>query len=593
MAKIRGGSAGNGTGAAALQAGRFEPFGRRPLRTFVLAFGLPAVLIYVVSAVLVISALATMAREIDRIESERGVTTMHAVLDSFLNSVSDVAANETAWNEAYLNVVIQPDPAWMDDTWGTTARLGDVYDDVMVTDQDGLIVFGENAFGPIRGNIAARYPAAKAMLAELDREIAASGDAAVVANFAASGQQPAGLAAASIHRSAPGETRVPRHSRRILWVARHITPALLQDFAIRYQTPLAHIVTDMEPQAASIDIVDAEGRIAGTVAWTPDNPGGTAFGHALLVASLVLLAIGVGLLVWLRLLRRAMRRCTEAIATAFAAQGAAAGAPPEAVDTAAEATVERLPDGITDVDASDFTLAYQPVFELRTQALLGVEILLRWSRPDGTPLLQEQLGPHDHAALLARAAIPALRQATSELGPYIGTALSLKVGWSQLQTAVFTEKVLATLAATGFPARRLQLCVDVAQLPDPMRFASAVGALRRAGVAVALADFTLGPQSFDYLRPGVADRICLAPHVVALLDADPVRLALVEATLAAARAASVAVTVPGVARKEEAGQLLRLGCSEIRGPLLAPPMPVGSLVNLLLAPAQPARQTAG
>lgn len=591
MAKIRGGSAGNGTGAAAPLAGRFEPFGPRPSRTFTLAFGLPTVLIYVVTAMLVIFALATMASEIDRLESERGVTTMHAVLGSFLNGVSDVAANETAWNEAYLNVVIQPDPAWMDDTWGTTARLGDVYDDVMVTDQDGLVIFGENALGPIRGNVAARYPAARAMLAELDREITTSGDAAVVAHFAASGQQPAGLAAASIHRSSPGEARVPRHNRRILWVARHITPALLQDFAIRYQTPLAHLVTEIEPQTAAVDIVDAEGRIAGTVAWTPDNPGDTAFGHALFIAALVLLAIGIALLVWLRLLRRAMRRRAEAIAAAFAAQGQApAGAGPETADAAAEATKERSPAGIAGVDASDFTLAYQPVFDLRTQALQGVEIMLRWTRPDGTPLPQEELDARDHAGLMARAAIPALRQATSELGPYLGTVLSLVVGWTQLQNGVFTEKVLATLAATGFPPPRLQLCVDVAQLPDPMRFASAVAALRRAGVAVALADFTLGPQSLDYLRPGVADRICLAPHVVALIDADPVRLALVEATIAAARAAAFAVTVPGVARKEEAGQLLRLGCSEIRGPLLAPPMPVGSLTNLLLAPARPAQQ---
>jgi len=593
VANSRGGDARHAPGAAVPPAGRFEPFGPRPQRIFALAIGLPAVLVYIVSAVMVIVTLATMASEIDRLESERGVTTMHAVLDSFLNGVSDVAANETAWNEAYLNVVIQPDPAWMDDTWGTTARLGDVYDDVMVTDQDGLVLFGENALGPIRGNIAARYPAARTMLEALDRDIAASGDAAVVAHFAASGQQPAGLAAASIHRSTPGEARVPRHNRRILWVARHITPALLQDFAIRYQTPLAHLVTGIEPQTASVDIVDADGRIAGTVAWTPDNPGDTAFGHALLIASLVLLAVGLALLVGLRLLRRAMLRRAEAIAAAFATAAQASGAPPEAAAAAADAAPAPAIGGIEGVDASDSTLAYQPIFELRTQALAGVEILLRWSRPDGTPLLHEDLAAADAAALLARAAIPALRQATSELAPYIGTVLSLAVGWDQLQNPVFTEKVLATLAATGFPARRLQLCVAVAQLPDPMRFAGAVSGLRRAGIAVALADFTLGPESFGYLRPGVADRICLAPHVVALLDADPVRRALVEATVAAARAAAFAITVPGVTRKEEAAHLLRLGCSEIRGPLLAPPMPVGSLTNLLLAPARPAQQTAG
>ncbi|GEM_PF-3083638 len=589
MARKRGeGTDGGDAGAAAVPAGQFQPFGRRPLRTFGLVIGLPALLLYVGSALLVVLALGAMAHEIDRLEEQRGLTAMHAALGSFLNGLSEVAATQGTWNEAHLNVVVKPDPAWMDATWGTTARFGSVYDDVMVTDQTGLVLFGENNLGPIRGNIAARYPAARAMLEELDAAIAASGDAAVIVHFASDGKAPAGLAAASIHRSTPGEARVPRHNRRILWIARHLTPTLLQDIAVRYQMPLAGIVTDVAPAASAIDLTDAEGKIAGTVAWEPDRPGAAALDRALLVAAGIFLAVGVALALGLRLLRRAMVRRAAAIEAAIADHarpgdpaGATAAAPRE--DEPADA-------GRNEVDASDFTLAYQPVFDLRTEAMVGVDVLLRWTRADGTPLLQEELGAADCAALMERAAIMALRQATSELAPYLGIVVGLTVGPGQLQDDVFAEKVAGTLGATGFPARRLQLGVDAELLPEPARFVGAVAALRRAGIAIALGNFTLGPHSFGYLRPGVADRICLSPHMVALVDADPVRLKLVEATIAAARAAAFAVTAPGIERREEAARLLRLGCSEMRGPLLAAPLPIGSLAGLLLAPARPARQ---
>src|SRR5438128_1218665 len=106
---------------------RYQPFGKKPLRTFALTVGLPAFLLYVSSALLVILALVMMAREIDRLEDNRGITAMHAALDSFLNGLSDAVADEGTWNEAHLNVVIKSDPAWMDTTWGATARLGTIY----------------------------------------------------------------------------------------------------------------------------------------------------------------------------------------------------------------------------------------------------------------------------------------------------------------------------------------------------------------------------------------------------------------------------------------------------------------------------------
>jgi len=569
-------------------AARYLPFGKKPLRTFALVVALPAFLLYVGSAALVILALNMMASEIDRLEMRRGLTAMNAALDSFLNGLGEAVADEGTWNEAYLNVVVAPDPAWMDTTWGATARLGTTYDDVMVTDQAGLVLFGENNLGPIRGNIAARYPAASSMLKQLDTAVAASGDAAILAHFASDGRSPAGLAAMSIHQSTPGQGAVPRQSRRILWIAKHVTPGLLQDIAVRYQTPMPQLVTEIPKGDAGIDLTDPDGAIVGTLAWTPDQPGQIAFRSPLLIASAVFFVIGVLLAVGLRQVRRAILLRATALDSALAEQGRTKPADAAvAVTHAASAKLEARSSVIDGVSPSSFVIEYQPTLDLRSETMLGVDALLRWTRSDNTPLLQEELSPHDCSAMMDRAGIIALRHATTELAPLLGVVLTIAVTPDQLLSSVFAEKIVGTLGATNFIARRLQLAVDATLLPPLEKLGPPIADLRQRGISIAFSNFTLGPDTLDYVRPGLADRICLAPKMVAGMDTDPVRLQLIEATVAAARSADFAVTVAGVTRKEEAAKLLRLGCREFRGNLLAPPMPIAALTSLILAPAKP------
>lgn len=584
----------HGDAAPSPASDRFQPFGRKPLLTFSLAVGLPAFLLYVSGAIVVLFALIMMAGDIDRLEEERGITAMAAALESFLNGMSDAVADEGTWNEAHLNVVVQPDPAWMDSTWGATARLGTTYDDVMVTDQNGVIVFGENNLGPIRGDVAAHYPAAAGMLKELDGAITQSGDAAVVVHFASDNSATAALAAISIHKSTPGEIAVPRQQRRILWIAKHLTPGALQDIAVRYQMPVAEMVAEASPNQSAINIVDAQGNVAGTIAWTPDRPGDAAFRHAALIAFVIYFGIGALLVFGLGALRRSMMRRAAKIEIAFAeraqvAQIAVASAAEAVLRPAAVEPGQSVIDGVT---VSQFAVEYQPVFDLRSETMIGVETLLRWTKPDKSLLLQEDLSSVERATLMERVGIMALRQASTELTPLLGVVLSLNVSPNQIQDGVFAEKVAGTLGATNFQMRRLQLNLDTTLLPPAETIAERLSELRGMGITVALANFSLSERTADYLRPGFADRICLAPHMVSLVDADPVRFKLIETTIEIARTASFAVRIPNVRRKEEAAKLLRLGCREFRGPLLAPPMPIAALTALILAPAkaQPVKQ---
>lgn len=580
--------------AAVAPAAALTPFGKSPMRTFALVIALPAIMLYALSIVLVVTALEGMASEINRAEQQRGVTSMHAALDSFLNGMSRAVSDEGTWDEAYLNVVVTPDLAWMDTTWGATARLGESYDTVLVTDQSGEISFGEDVVGPVKGNITDRYPATRTLLANLDKGIAATTDATTVTGFAADSDGPVGIAAISIHRqTTAGDMAVPRQARRILWIARHVTPSLLQEFAVRFQTPLGVLSDTVEPGASSLDLTDADGKVIGTVGWTPDRPGDAAFERAILITSLVFLGAGCGLLIGLGILRHAMlqragslaEQRTPTIAQAASYDGPQAGRNDDLKTP--EPTPEE-PSVLEGINPQGFEIAYQPILDLRSETLVGVEALLRWTKPDKTQLRQEDLPPLDCARLFDRIGPIAIRHATGEVAPLLGVALNIQATPSQLESGLFSEKVAGTLGAIGFPAGRLHLCIDAALLPEVARLRDQIEELRGRGVGIVLSDFALTEATAAYIDASLIDRVRLSPRLIDETGNGVARASYLSACIEAAQAAGAALTAPGITRKEQAVALLRRGCREFQGELLAKPMPLAALTQLILAPAKPA-----
>ncbi|MEP7239719.1 MAG: EAL domain-containing protein [Devosia sp.] len=571
-------------------------FGRRPLRSFALGIALPAFLLYVLSAALVIGAMTLMARDVDRQEDSRGISAMHSALAGFLNGLSDSVSDEGTWSEAHLNVVVKPDPAWMDNTWGTTARLGQTYDLVMVTDQDGGIIFGENNAGAIVGNVVQRFASAKAMLASLDKGIAATGDATVLTAFAADQDGPAGVAAISIHTTASAQMSVPREARRILWIERHVTPAILQEISSRYQMPLATLALDPPEDSSAISIHNITGGPVGTLSWVPDRPGEAAFNRALLPASVLLVVIGGLLVLGLGMLRRSMLKRIVRLASHESGMRGREHDNARAsklVDEASAGRPRRADTSDDDVAlllggsaAGDFEIAYQPIFDIRAERMVGVEALLRWRRPDRSLVAQEVLSPLELSALMEKVGTLAIRRASDEVVPLLGLQLVVKVSPSQLQSDVFAEKVTATLNATGLPPHRLHLTVATDQLPSAPVLRPHLARLRGAGVQVALADFAFSPDALDYLDPGLVDGIRLGVAVTGGIGARSGARAYASTIIDAARQGGIDVTATDIDDKTAVGPLVRLGCSEFQGSVFAGPVSLATITELALAPAQ-------
>ena len=220
-------------------------------------------------------------------------------------------------------------------------------------------------------------------------------------------------------------------------------------------------------------------------------------------------------------------------------------------------------------------LAFQPYVDLRDGRISGAEALLRWRHPTRGELPPASFIPLAETTGLI---LPIGRWA---LGAALARArdwperLDLAVNISPLQfhQPGFLAEVDAALAATGFPAGRLELEItETVLMRDNPETTAQLRALIARGVRIALDDFGTGYSALAYLARLPHHRIKLDKAFVQDLS-NPATAELIRAIIALARAQGVAVTAEGVERPEHLAQVRRAGFTHAQGYATGAPVP--------------------
>ncbi|UVK38610.1 EAL domain-containing protein [Mesorhizobium sp. AR10] len=240
-------------------------------------------------------------------------------------------------------------------------------------------------------------------------------------------------------------------------------------------------------------------------------------------------------------------------------------------------------------------LAYQPIFATDGKTILGAEALIRWAHE-----VHGALPPAQFIAIAEE------RGMIGQLGKWvlleacyfaIGTELpwvAVNVSPLQLRDAGFAEQVASILAESGLAPSRLQLEITESVLlenNDTVRMVLA--ALRKSGVGIVLDDFGTGYSSLSYLRRHAIDKLKIDRSFVRLLDGDGSSAAIVKALIDLAGALNVEVTAEGVETEEQKALLVGMGCQQLQGYLLSPPLESAQLLSLPgLSPSDGSEQAA-
>src|SRR5580698_7133459 len=230
-------------------------------------------------------------------------------------------------------------------------------------------------------------------------------------------------------------------------------------------------------------------------------------------------------------------------------------------------------------------LEYQPLVELATARIAGVEALVRWSRGGVAVSPAEFLSVAEESGLIIPLGEWVLQESCAQVARWrdSGWNVGLSVNFShrQVSTARFAESVLATLDDSGLPRSALTLEVTERVLIETSEsMIDELARLRQLGIRLAIDDFGTGYASLAYLRELPVDIIKIDPSFVAGLGTDGTLAMLARTVVQVGHDLGIEIVAEGIERPEQLELLRAMGCGLGQGYLVARPTPAEGLEAL-------------
>lgn len=245
-----------------------------------------------------------------------------------------------------------------------------------------------------------------------------------------------------------------------------------------------------------------------------------------------------------------------------------------------EARRRMILEARTALTRGEFFLAYQPIFDLKTNTLCANEVLLRWRHPSQGVLTPSQFAAAlDEPTLLTELQDLVLDKALESVAsdPSLGR-VGVNFVASQLQGIAAAERIFDKMASRRLPADRLIVevreSVMLGRVLPGSPIEQCLDRLRWAGVSVALDDFGTGGASLAHLRALPTDILKIDVSLIAQITHDKATARIVQSVIDLAHGFGRMVVAEGIETELQLAALKRYGCDAGQGHLLARPIEV-------------------
>jgi diguanylate cyclase (GGDEF)-like protein/PAS domain S-box-containing protein len=240
------------------------------------------------------------------------------------------------------------------------------------------------------------------------------------------------------------------------------------------------------------------------------------------------------------------------------------------------------------LEGKEFSLNYQPLLDVATGKITGVEALIRWIRPGFGPVGPDDfIGAAERTGLIVPMGEWVLRTACENAARWLNAGYDVRVAVNlsplQFKDPKLVQMVMDALEDTKLPPHRLELeLTESAVMQDNAANTLTLKSFHDSGVRVALDDFGTGHSSLSYLKRMPLSRLKIDQSFVVGLPEDVENLAIVKAIVAMAESLSLNVTAEGVETLQQASVLKEMGCQSLQGYYFGKPMPAAEM-DILLA----------
>jgi diguanylate cyclase (GGDEF)-like protein/PAS domain S-box-containing protein len=231
--------------------------------------------------------------------------------------------------------------------------------------------------------------------------------------------------------------------------------------------------------------------------------------------------------------------------------------------------------------ASDrFALFYQPIIDLQSKKLVGVEALLRMTADDGS-----LLGPAafisvaESNGLINPLGDWVLREACRQhqrwqAGGLSALPIAINVSAVQFRQPAFVTALADAIADAGMEPACLQIEITESAVMDNLADTVAkLQQLRSMGVRISLDDFGTGYSSLSYLSSLPLDKLKIDQSFIHELASNQRNRSIAEAIIGLGHTLNLTVVGEGIESEESMAYLRQFGCEQAQGFFFSEPLP--------------------
>ena len=246
----------------------------------------------------------------------------------------------------------------------------------------------------------------------------------------------------------------------------------------------------------------------------------------------------------------------------------------------------------TGVRDNELRLLYQPLVDMRTNRIFGVEALVRWQSPTlGLVPPVQFIGIAEETDLIVEIDSWVFRAACEQAAQwrrqgFDDLTLAVNLSARQFRRKDLVAFVAGVLAQTGYPPHLLELEItESALMNNVAEVIQTLDQLVALGVHLAIDDFGTGYSSLAYLKRFPVHKLKIDQSFVRDIGQADSDLGIVKTVIALAQTLRLDLLAEGVETPAHLMTLRALGCDRFQGYLFSKPVPASDIEQMLGSPA--------
>lgn len=240
------------------------------------------------------------------------------------------------------------------------------------------------------------------------------------------------------------------------------------------------------------------------------------------------------------------------------------------------------------LENEEFKLFFQPLVELKTQKVIGLEALLRWQNPRLGLLSPDNFLPYAHdLGLLTKIGTWVLNEACSQLNIWRQQGhhlikISINVTAQQFKHAQLLHDINKALDHYALPGSCLEMeLTEQTLIQGSEEVISTLRELRKKKITIALDDFGKGYSNLNRIKNFPLDKLKIDQSFISNLMYSENNKNLIKAIIYLAQTLNLSVLAEGIENQDQLNFLIANKCDYGQGFLLAKPMPSSDTLHFL------------